>query len=388
LDPTARRSLARLEGLPAGPAVLDAADHLAGLWLVGGAVRDVLLDAPVRDVDIAVEGEIEPVVAALGDLVEGHGRFGTATVRTPDGGTVNVARTRAESYAHPGALPDVRPAGLDEDLRRRDFTINAIAVGLSGDVRGEVRAADHAPADIEDRLLRVLHDGSFADDPTRLLRLARYETRLGLAVEGRTATLARDATLQTVSGDRIGNEVRLLLAEPDPVRALAEGARYGPPVPAPDETVARAALALLPPGERPDLLVAASGGEGTEARLRKLGFTAPDARRGGRAARARELAAALRQAQRPSAIAAVARDWPAEAVALAGALGAEPQARAWLEDLRHVRLAIGGDDLLAAGVPEGPEIGARLARVLERRLDGELAPGREAELEAALASGG
>src|SRR5439155_11571306 len=141
--------------------------------------------------------------------------------------------------------------------------------GLSGGVRGELRAADRALADVDDRLLRVLHERSFADDPTRLLRLARYETRLGLAVEGRTAAFARDATLDTVSGDRVGNEVRLLLAEPDPIRALAAGARFGPPVPAPDEALARAGLALLPPDARPDLLVLASGREGTEARLRE-----------------------------------------------------------------------------------------------------------------------
>jgi tRNA nucleotidyltransferase (CCA-adding enzyme) len=386
VDPTARRTIERLAGLPAGEAVLGTADRFSGLWLVGGAIRDVLLDAPVRDLDLASEEDIEPLVGALGALVDEHGRFGTATVRTPDGAEVNVARTRAEVYVRPGALPQVRPTGLDEDLRRRDFTVNAIAVGLSREVRGELRAVDHAVEDVERRLLRVLHDGSFVDDPTRLLRMARYETRLGLAVEGRTAVLASKATLRTISGDRVGNEVRALLAEPDPVAALAAGAQFGPPVPAPDTALARAGLALLPAGERPDLLVLASGGEGTEERLRELGFVAHDAQRGGRAARARELAGPLSEARRPSEIAAVARGWPPEAVALAGALGAGAPARAWLDDLRHVKLAIGGEDLLAAGVPEGPEIGRRLARTLERRLDRELAPGREAELEAALAS--
>ena len=386
MSETARRTLERLPELPAGRAVLDVADRHGGLWLVGGAVRDVLLDAPVRDLDVAVEGEVEPVVDALGELVTEHGRFGTATVRASDGGVVNVVRTRAEVYARPGALPQVRPAGLDEDLTRRDFTVNAIAVGLSGEVRGEVRAAEHALDDIADRLLRVLHDRSFLDDPTRLLRLARYETRLGLAVEGRTAVLAGKATLRTISGDRVGNEVRLLLAEPDPVSALAAGAHFGAPVPAPDPEVARAALALLPADGRPDLLIVASGGEGTEPVLRELGFTAPDARRGGRAAEARELAAALARARRPSEIAAAARGWPPEAVAIAGGLGADGQARAWLDDLRHVRLDIGGEDLLEAGVAEGPEVGRRLARTLERRLDGEVGEGREEQLAAALAS--
>src|SRR6185369_11556268 len=134
------------------------------------------LDAPVRDLDVAVEGEIAPVASALGEIEEEHGRFGTATVRTLHGGTVNVVRTRAESYERPGALPDVRPAGIDEDLARRDFTINAIAVALDG---GAVHAVAHAGEDLDARRLRVLHDASFRDDPTRLWRLARYAARLG-----------------------------------------------------------------------------------------------------------------------------------------------------------------------------------------------------------------
>ncbi|HEY3185966.1 MAG TPA: hypothetical protein VGJ70_00735 [Solirubrobacteraceae bacterium] len=384
MDPTAQLICERLAGLPAGGSVLHVADRFSGLWIVGGAVRDVLLGVPSRDVDVAVEGEIDPVIGALGHSLEEHGRFGTASVRTPDGGLVNVVRTRAEAYPHPGALPVVRPAGIDEDVARRDFTVNAIAVGLSPDVRGEVRAPPTALADVDDRLLRVLHDRSFVDDPTRLLRLARYETRLGLAVEGRTAELAAEATLETISGDRVGDAVRLLLAEPDPLRALSAGARYGPPVPEPDADLARAGLALLPDDGRPDLLILATAGDAIEARLRELGFTAPDIRRAARAAKARDLAAALARARRPSEIAAAARDWPVEGVALAGALGAEPQARAWLDELRNVCLAITGHDLRAAGVPEGPELGRRLSRALALRLDGELEPGAEAELRAAL----
>src|SRR3954452_10945273 len=192
--------LQALRGLPGGSAVLDVSARIPGLWLVGGAVRDVLLGATVRDLDLAVEGDLDDVVGALGSSIEDHVRFGTATVGTPDGGVVNVARTRTETYARPGALPDVRPAGIDEDLARRDFTVNAVAVGLPD---GEVRAAPHALDDLEARLLRVLHPRSFEDDPTRLLRLARYASRLGLEVEPETAALASRASLATVSGDRV-----------------------------------------------------------------------------------------------------------------------------------------------------------------------------------------
>jgi tRNA nucleotidyltransferase (CCA-adding enzyme) len=384
----ARRSLERLAEVSAGTAVLAAARRFPGLWLVGGAVRDLELGAPVRDLDVAVEGEALPVAEALGELIEEHGRFGTAEVRAPDGGHVNLVRTRAESYQRPGALPDVRPSGIDDDLRRRDFTINAIAVGLSDGVQGEVRAVDHALDDLAARRLRVLHEGSFLDDPTRLLRLARYATRLGLAIEGRTAGLARKATLRTVSGERVGNELRLALREPDPVGTLVLAHEIGgPPVPEIDPALARAGLDLLPPDGRPDLLVL-----GTARRragdLLDLGFDGPDARRAAQAGQAIALAEELLRAARPSEIAAAARGWPPEAVALAGALGPEEQARLWLERLRGVQLSISGRDLLDAGIPEGPEVGRRLAVALDRRLDGELPAGPEAELRAALASGG
>jgi tRNA nucleotidyltransferase (CCA-adding enzyme) len=358
--------------------VLEAADRIPGLWLVGGAVRDLLLGGAVRDVDLAVEGDLDAVVDALGGSVESHDRFGTATLGTSDGGLVNLARTRAETYARPGALPDVRPAGIEEDLARRDFTVNAVAVGLPG---GSVRAVPGARDDLAARVLRVLHEGSFVDDPTRLLRLARYASRLGFAVSAETAALADAAGLSSVSGDRIGNEVRLLLAEPDPVGALAAGARWGgAPVKEADPGLAAAALSLLPADGRPDLLLLGAADMDAAA----LGFPADEARRVERARSARDLASSLRGVSRPSEIASIARGWPVEAVALAGALGAEDQARAWLSDLRHVGLAITGHDLIAAGVPEGPEVGRRLAAALARRLDGDLAAGREPELEAAL----
>ncbi|HEX6945350.1 MAG TPA: polya polymerase, partial [Casimicrobiaceae bacterium] len=226
--------------------MLAVADRFPGLWLVGGAVRDLLLDRPVRDLDLAVEGDLEPLAAALGTVVEAHGRFGTAEIEVPGGALVNLAVTRAESYPRPGALPVVRWAPIDADLARRDFTVNAIAVGLSATERGEVRAAEHAFEDLAAGVLRVLHDRSFADDPTRVLRMARYVSRLGFAPEPRTAALAERADLGAVSGDRVGNEVRLLLEEPDPVAALAEGARWGGvAVPSPEEAPARAGLALL-----------------------------------------------------------------------------------------------------------------------------------------------
>jgi len=192
--------LERLAGLPRGRAVLEAADGVPGIYLVGGAVRDLALGLTPHEIDLAVEADPEPLLAKLGGADVEHERFGTATV---DG--VDVVRARAEHYAQPGALPDVRPAGIDEDLARRDFTVNAIAVALDG---AAVHAVDHAGEDLDARRLRVLHDASFRDDPTRLWRLARYAARLGFAIEERTLQLAAEAVadgaLNTVSGVRMG----------------------------------------------------------------------------------------------------------------------------------------------------------------------------------------
>jgi tRNA nucleotidyltransferase (CCA-adding enzyme) len=371
--------LERLAELPRGRAVLDAPRD--GVHLVGGAVRDLALGRVPREIDLVVEGDPEPLIAALGGADEAHERFGTAVVAG-----IDVVRARGESYAQPGALPDVRAGSLDEDLQRRDFTVNAIAVALAD---GTVRAVEHAGEDLDASVLRVLHDASFRDDPTRLWRLARYAARLGFRPEERTLQLASEAVAdgapQTVSGVRMGNELRLALLEPDPVSVLVEAAALGllPPGFAPvrpDE-----ALALLPDGEgRGDLVLLAACCAGMDARallawLDHMGFPAHE--RDLVAASSRFVTGApLRAAGTPSEIARAARGAPLEAVALAGG----DNARRWIEELRHVQLHIDGDDLLAAGVPQGPEVGRRLRHALDRVLDGEIEPGREAELAAAL----
>jgi tRNA nucleotidyltransferase (CCA-adding enzyme) len=318
---------------------------------------------------------------------------------TLDGFTYDIARTRRETYAEPGALPDVEPAPLAEDLLRRDFTVNAIALALAGDAAGELNAAPAALEDLEARLLRVLHDRSFIDDPTRLLRLVRYASRLGFGIEPHTHALAERAisagALGTVSGSRVGAELRLLAREPDPVRALLGLRELGldaaidPGFGLGDAGLARRALALLPDDGRRDrlaLAVAARGMAAPEltALLDALAFEAEDRDTIVLAAiRADKVAGALRAASASSEIATAVAGAPPELVALAGALGAECQAREWLDQLRHVRLTIDGRDLLAAGVPEGPAIGRGLRAALAARLDGR-ASGREQELAEAL----
>jgi len=384
-----RSSQAALQALradPCGAQLLGVFAPGDGVHVVGGAVRDLLLERAPRELDLVVEGDVDAAAQRLGGEVTAHDRFGTALVRSP-GCAFDLVRARAESYAHPGALPDVRPGTLDEDLRRRDVTINAIALSLDGGLH----AVDRALEDLRDGLLRVLHDASFVDDPTRVWRVARYGARLGFAVEERTRALAAEADPSTVSGDRLGAELRLALREPDPP-AVFEALRSLNPAYLPNGFDPRpralpAALELLPGDGRADLLTLAACTAGMDAAallrwLDDLGFTAPE--RDLVAAASRFVTGApLRAAATNAEIARAARGAPVEAVALAGG----DNARRWVDELRHVRLEIDGRDLLAAGVPEGPEVGARLQRALDRKLDGEVS-GREEELAAALADGG
>jgi tRNA nucleotidyltransferase (CCA-adding enzyme) len=376
---TPGKALDALRALPCGARLFDVLAQHPGSWVVGGAVRDALLGRPLGDLDVVVEGDPEPVARALGEVVAFHERFGTYDVARGDC-FYDVVTARAERYAAPGALPDVRAGDLEDDLLRRDFTVNALALNAAG----ELAAAPAALEDLEAGRLRIMHAASFRDDPTRLWRLVRYAVRLGFTPEPATDRLAFEAVqrgaLETVSGDRLGAELRLALIEPDPLAALhaaqnlglVEGLTLDP-------AFVAQALALLPPASQHDLtILGAVIPNGAWAQ--PFGFTAIEQR-------ILERCVALEPivADRPSAVVAALRGEPVEAVAVAGARGDAETAARFLTQWRHVALEIDGHDLIAAGLAEGPELGARLAAVLARRLDGELAPGRDAELAAALA---
>jgi tRNA nucleotidyltransferase (CCA-adding enzyme) len=396
--PPPTQLLAAVRSLPAAQAVVDHLTDAVPVYLVGGAVRDLLLGGRPVDLDLVVEGDPAPVVAALGGEVRTHDRFGTSTVSL-DGFAYDLARSRRETYPHPGALPDVSPAPLSEDLLRRDFTVNALAIALVGDLAGTVEAAPGGLEDLKRRSLRVLHDASFVDDPTRALRLARYASRLEFEIEPHTRALLESAldagAISTVSGSRIGAELRLLAREPDPVSAFRCAGELGiahaihPALGLDDEPLARRALALLPDDGRRDLLVLALAARHVPPPelaylLHTLAFEASDRQTIIAAAtRSPTLARALERAGQPSEIADAVADAGPELVALAGALGPERAAREWLRELRHVRLEIGGNDLIEAGVREGPAIGVGLHAALSAKLDGR-ASGRETELREAL----
>jgi tRNA nucleotidyltransferase (CCA-adding enzyme) len=409
--------LGRLPQLPGGRELLDLAAERNDVALVGGSVRDILLGRTPRELDVVVDADAGAFADALAGrladaTVERHERFNTAVVRWP-GGLLDVAMRRFETYAAPGALPDVQPGTTEQDLVRRDFSINAIAISLSGE--GGLVSAPNALADIAARKLRVLHEQSFLEDPTRILRLARYRARLELEVEPHTAELAEQAVaadaLHSVSGTRLGAELRLALDEPNPLAPLDELDRMGvldawEQGVCFDRYLAATALDVLPGDGDPELLLCASMvvslmrtlDEYTEgsvwAFLHDIELPTGRAQRVFSAGVTANYAARwLDDAETTGDLLDLLEGASVEGLALAAAiaereLGPRSYTRRtiedWLERHRHIRLHITGEDLLAAGLPEGPEIGRRLERVFAMRMTGRVEEDREAELSAAL----
>jgi tRNA nucleotidyltransferase (CCA-adding enzyme) len=373
--------LEALAGRPDGEAVLGLSG--ARIAVVGGFVRDSLLGRQPREIDLVVEGDVAAVATALGGEVTTHEQFLAARV-TRDGWSVDITHARSERYPRPGALPVVEPATLEHDLGRRDFTINAIAVTLD---RHKLLAADNATVDLAERRLRILHDESFIDDPTRVIRLSRYSHRLGFVIDPHTAELARHARLATLSGARVGAELALALLEPDPLATLADLTEQLPI--SVDRSQVHAALAIAPNDADRGLVVIGSVTR-VHASAEWIGALELDAKDRDvviAARRAQEIAGAMESAESASALRDAVRGAPVEVIAIAGALGPREAATRWFSELRHVTLEINGDDLIRAGVIPGPALGARLERTLRRKLDGELAPGHAAELRSALEEG-
>jgi len=189
-----------VELIPSLRPIVAAVDELEGrhgrTFLVGGAVRDAIIGAEVIDLAFAIEGAgidfARDLAATLGGSATPYGDFGTATVAFAQG-SFDAASTRSELYASQGALPTVEPAGIGEDLLRRDFTMNAMAVALDSAERGVLLDPLDGEADIASGTVRVIHDASFADDPTRLVRAARYEARFTFSLDSHSESLARSS---------------------------------------------------------------------------------------------------------------------------------------------------------------------------------------------------
>lgn len=383
-------------------------------YVVGGFVRDMILGVENLDVDVVVEGDgvafAEDLAAQIGARVRSHRRFGTAVLTLGEGSHLDIASARTEYYSRPGALPTVEPSSLRQDLFRRDFTMNAMAASLDPEAFGVVSDPFAGLKDLDDGVVRVLHGLSFIDDPTRVLRAARFESRYGFRMDPNTERLARRAVEMgmpdEVSGARIREEILDILAEKTPADVLR---RLG------DLGVSGAAL---PAGGFSDsLAVAIEGADAALAHLRALvGRTSPsrtrllfatlglgssvqDVTRWVRhlhanralAERAIELAESSTSVLRVLEAGRPVRDsriyrilsplYIETVVALWSAAGPVGRARVerFLTELASVRIAVGGKDLIAMGAVPGDVFSAILARALDDRLDGR-AVGRRAEL--------
>jgi tRNA nucleotidyltransferase (CCA-adding enzyme) len=395
-------SLSRLP--QATRAMLAAARALAGrrggrLYLAGGAVRDLLLRRPIRDVDLVLDGDAvgfaEILAARLKATCRIHHRFGTAILTLPDGRRLDLAATRRETYAHSGALPAVSlGASIEDDLARRDFTVNAMAM----EIAPARRLVDPfgGRADLARGILRALHAKSFCDDPTRALRAVRYGQRLGfrLAPEARRAIAqaVRDGAFDAVSGQRLAREIALLFSEEgrggavEKLRRLGVDGAITPVLARPRSAPARVASAEALSRSRAlpvtwlCYLLTWMGTE--EASPRVAERLALAGREGGRV---RAWPATLRRLTEEPALAATAgrgdrvRGLSLDEVVAAAACSGRAVRRALLASLAAppVALAIRGADLVAAGIPSGPAIGAALAQTLAAREDGRIARAQE-----------
>ena len=204
------------------------------LYIVGGAVRDLILGRPLNDFDLTVEGDAIALARALarkhGGGVTAHTKFGTAKWFLPQNlkpgtethDTLDLISARSETYKQPGALPTVAFGTIEDDLRRRDFTINAMAIRLDGAHSGELQDDLHGRDDLQNSLIRVLHPRSFIDDPTRMYRAVRYKVRYGFRLAEDTLALIPEARafVEKLSPQRIRHELELILDEPNAVAML------------------------------------------------------------------------------------------------------------------------------------------------------------------------
>ncbi len=410
--PSLADELGRLERLaPVFEAVAAIGEHYEGVYLVGGTVRDILLGEPSFDVDIAVEGDgiafAHELAQVLGGRCHPHEKFGTAVVLYGEGGgdRVDVVTARTEFYDAPAALPAVERASIRDDLFRRDFTINAMAVSLRGEDFGRLVDPFGGRDDLDVRMLRVLHNLSFIDDPTRIFRAIRYENRYGLRMDEHTLQLARRCIEMGLVGDvssaRLRDELEALLEEGEIRHSILRLGELGadkaihPRLAADAEAVRllERALALKQrygvdsPGWRLGLTVLARKLPPDEvyAWLERLKVRRRDAERIAAAVTVapvvveRLAAEQLEPAQVVELVEPYAPDAPLFALALADLAALHD----YFRRLRDIRLVIGGGDIVALGVGESPRVGEILAELRRRKLNGTLRDGREAELEAA-----
>jgi tRNA nucleotidyltransferase (CCA-adding enzyme) len=406
--PMLTEELARLERLQrVFETVAAVSEPYEGVYLVGGTVRDILLGERSFDVDIAVEGDAialaQALADALGGRVRAHDKFGTAVVLYGDEERVDVVTARTEFYDAPAALPTVEHASIREDLFRRDFTINAMAVSLKGADLGRLVDPFGGRRDLEAKTIRVLHNLSFIDDPTRIFRAIRYENRYGFRMDEHTVRLARGTIEMGLVGDlssaRLRDELEALLSEGDVEHSILRLAELGAAsaihqhLAADDEAVSllrrltelRDRYALDIPSWRLGLAALARKLPPDEVYdwLQRLKVRRRDAEQIAAAVTVGpKLAERLSDGASPAEVVAAAEPYAPDAPLFALALADLEPLHAYFDRLRDVRLEVSGADLAELGLGESPRVGEILTELRRRKLNGEL-DGRDSELAAA-----
>ena len=378
----------------------QAAKREQRVYLVGGVVRDLLLSYPNFDLDLVVEGDAVKLAQQVAETSQAksliHHRFGTAKLRY-ENFTLDLATARKETYARPGALPAVTPGTLKDDLIRRDFSINAMAISLAANDYGELVDPYQGKNDLEHHLIRILHPGSFSDDATRILRGIRYEQRLGFELEAQTARLLkRNVTmLDTISGDRIRHELELIFKEKQPelvIQRLGELGvlpRISPSLKGDGWVVEKfdKARRLKKPIQLPSLyfclLIYSFSEKDIEQLLARLNISAKLSRAMRDTLRLKTSLPLLNKSSlKPSEIYYLLREYEPLAIqanALASdekegtsSLIAQRHLQLFLTKLRYVRTALDGEELKRLGISAGPEMGKVLQILHKAKLDGEV----------------
>jgi tRNA nucleotidyltransferase (CCA-adding enzyme) len=372
----------------------QAAKQEQRVYLVGGVVRDLLLGYPNFDLDLVVEGDAVKLAQQVAETSKAkllaHHRFGTAKLRY-ENFTLDLATARKETYARPGALPAVTPGTLKDDLIRRDFSINAMAISLAANDSGELIDPYQGKNDLEHRLIRILHPGSFSDDATRILRGVRYEQRFGFEFEAQTAQLLkRDIPmLDTISGDRIRHELELIFKEKQPelvIKRLGELGvlpRISPSLKG-DGWIAEKfdkARRLKKPTQLPSLyfclLVYSFSEKDIEQFLARLNISAKLSRAMHDTLRLKPSLPLLdKPSLKPSEIYYLLREYEPVAIQ-ANALASESSTihrslQLFLTKLRYIRTSLNGEELKRLGISAGPEMGQVLQILHKAKLDGEV----------------
>ena len=356
------------------------------LYLVGGMVRDMLRGEGSGDIDLSVVGDGPRFASALARDLNGNvtkvSEFGTAAIAAASL-DIDVATARAETYEYPGALPQVSASGITEDMARRDFTINAMAIDLSGGGWGELLDPYGGMADLMMKRIKTLHQDSFADDPTRALRAVRYEARLGFKLQATTVKdIQRDCVhFDAVSPARILADIRYILGESQRVDALTRAEELGIlGCISPALRIPRRSLQAIreTPTREPVFHVALIGARLTKAEATTLidRIEPPADWREVLLAgtKYQEIASVLERSDlRPSEIADLLEGFsPLSLEAqlqLAPATRQKAALRSWLEELRFRKPLLTGNDLLEAGVPQGPIVGRLMDELRRANLD-------------------